>query len=80
MATKMLATACAVIMLSGLASAAQAEQYWTKNGATQAEFYQTRYSCQLEAANHPIWLGNGASIPNGYLFEACMNAKGWFVR
>jgi hypothetical protein len=54
--------------------------YWTKPGASAEEFYQVNYECQREAANHPIWLGNGMSVPNNQLAVACLNAHGWFLK
>jgi hypothetical protein len=81
---KRIAIASSIILLSGCAN----NKVWEKPGATQAEFAQEKYACmqqsqsRVSTASVNQYGGGGFSAvtTNKPLFDACMNARGWYLQ
>jgi hypothetical protein len=60
---------------------------WNKPGASQQEFSENKYSCmqqsqqRVSGARVNAYGGASASevVTNQGLFNACMNAQGWYL-
>lgn len=62
----------ALLVLTGCATT---QTVWTKNGASQQEFYEARGQCQAQA----FGLNPGASMMQvAIVFSGCMQGKGWY--
>jgi hypothetical protein len=76
--------ACSLALVS---CAAQPQSLWLKPGATKEDFNKDRYACmqQSQQPNSVAYLdkyggvSNSKVITNGSLFDACMNASGWYL-
>ena len=76
------------IVLTILGCAPMSQQLWQKDGSTQSDFSRDRYAClqqsqqRASSAYVNAYAGQSASgsITNGGLFDACMNASGWYLR
>lgn len=72
----------ATLLLAGCA------QVWVKPGASQSDFSTDRYTCLQESQQHQSSAAVNAyggaaqsgSVTNGFLFNSCMNAKGWTLQ
>ena len=77
----------AVLMLAGCA-----KYVWVKPGGTQGEFSQDRYACMQETQQRvsgtivtqyggtSVGVSQNSVATNASLFQACMNARGWFLQ
>ena len=67
-----------------LAGCAQRPLIWDKDGATQQDFNQDKYSCARDAiaAGGLAYIGFGMTqrVPDERMFYACMVAHGWTAR
>jgi hypothetical protein len=80
---KRIALVSSLILLSACAN-----QVWVKPGATQSEFAQQKYACmqqsqqQVSSAYVNQYGGSSGShvTTNKPLFNACMNAQGWYLQ
>lgn len=71
-----------------ISSCATPHRVWDKPGATQEEFAKTNYMClqqaQQQESNSSINLYTGnattSTQTNNTLFNACMNAHGWYQK
>jgi hypothetical protein len=80
----------AVLLLSAMLAVAGCSQTvaWNKPGASQAEFNNERYRCMQEAqqqsssayVNRYGGVASSGQTTNEPLFNACMNAKGWYLQ
>jgi hypothetical protein len=85
-----LASFCFVVpVLVGLAGCAALQSpVWYKAGGTQDDFSRDRYTClqqsQQRVSGAYVDQNSGAAqstvVTNGQLFDACMNASGWYIR
>jgi tetratricopeptide (TPR) repeat protein len=65
-----------------------AQMVWVKSGASQQDFSQDRYTCLQEAqqpassaaVNRYGGYADSGIQTNWNLFNACMNAKGWYLQ
>jgi hypothetical protein len=83
MTARLLASLCALVLLTGCA-----RSVWVKPGASQQDFANDRYTClqqsqqQRSAAQVNAYGGaaSSGSYTNADLFNACMNAAGWYLQ
>jgi hypothetical protein len=74
------------LWMLGCATAPQ-PLYWAKPGATLEELSKVKYNCLKESqqevsrSENNMYGGKATShaITNNTLFNACMNAQGWFL-
>ena len=65
-----------------------APMVWNKPGATQDDFAKDRYECLQQAQQRSAGarissaglVANDNIVTNGPLFDACMNAHGWYLQ
>lgn len=69
-------------------SACQPSLVWVKSGGSQNEYSQNRYEClkqaqQRESGSYAFKdasMSDSTVVTNKELFDACMNAKGWYLK
>ena len=70
-------------LVSGCATEGM-DPVWYKPYASQQDFSIDRYDCLQQAqqlvATDNVGTSGGAFITNQELFDACMNAKGWYFQ
>ena len=64
----------AVLLLSMLLLAACAPMVWFKPGATQQDFYMDQGQCRAQGFS----VASGNIYQAAYVFNACMQGKGWY--
>jgi uncharacterized membrane protein len=59
------------VFLVGCAS----QNVWMKNGATQQDFYMDQGQCKAQGFS----VASGNLYQAAYVFNACMQGKGWYL-
>ena len=77
----------APLVVTLAACAPMAQRAWEKSGASRDDFARDRYTCLQQSQQHAsaayvnAYAGQAQAgvVTNGGLFDACMNANGWYL-